>query len=79
MIGADTGLWIMPVQYERIAWAGGNAQIISETFARFVYSPGYAALADLSIAARQRGETAILKSPLCAAGVERVGERSKTG
>ncbi|QTE35250.1 hypothetical protein J3L18_19110 [Mucilaginibacter gossypii] len=27
VIGADTGLWLMPVQYERIARAAGNAHI----------------------------------------------------
>ncbi|WP_179413649.1 hypothetical protein HDF19_13685 [Mucilaginibacter sp. E4BP6] len=26
-IEVDTGLWLRPVQYERIARAGGNAQI----------------------------------------------------
>jgi hypothetical protein len=26
-IVADTGPWLMPVQYERIAWAEGNARI----------------------------------------------------
>ncbi|MCQ6959959.1 hypothetical protein [Mucilaginibacter aquariorum] len=26
-IGADTGPWLMPVQYERKAWAAGNAQM----------------------------------------------------
>ncbi|WP_279629783.1 hypothetical protein [Mucilaginibacter endophyticus] len=26
-IEADTGLWLRPVQYERIARAGGNAHI----------------------------------------------------
>jgi len=42
-------------------------------------SPGYASLADLSIAARQRDEKLKIKFPSLPLAAERVVERSKTG
>jgi len=45
----------------------------------YVDSPGYASLADLSIAARQRDEKLKIKFPSLPLAAERVVERSKTG